>query len=145
MKVTQLSIFLENKPGHLENVLQVLKNGQINIITLTIAETADFGILRMIINDPSKGEALLKQNGFTCSTTDVLAIQIDDTPGSLHQAIETFARRKLNIEYMYAFTEKRDDKAVMIFRFDNADLAAKALLEEGYALVKNNDLIGQSK
>lgn len=142
MKVTQLSVFLENKPGHLENVLKVLGDTHVNIITLTIAETADFGVLRMIVNDPSKGQEILKQKGFTCSTTDVLAIEIEDKPGSLHQAIATFARRNLNIEYMYAFTEKRGDKAVMIFRFDNPDTASQALQEEGYALVKNNDLIG---
>ncbi len=142
MNVTQLSVFIENKPGHLQAILSILAQENINIKTLTIAETSDFGILRMIVNEPEKGASMLRKNSFTCSTTDVLALEIEDTPGSLLQAIETFSRRKLNIEYMYAFTDKRDEKAIMIFRFDDIEAAKKALLEEGYNIVKNIDLIG---
>jgi hypothetical protein len=142
MNVTQLSVFIENKPGHLQNVLRVLGEKNINIITLTIAESSDFGVLRMIVNDPEAGARVLKENHITCSTTDVLAIEIDDEPGSLHRAIDTFSRRKLNIEYMYAFTQKRGDRAVMIFRFEDIEAAIKALKEEGYSIVNRIDIIG---
>ena len=143
MNVTQVSVFIENKPGHLQNVLKILSDEKINIITLTIAETSDFGILRMIVNSPEKAVGALRSSHITASTTDVLAIEIDDTPGSLFRAVDTFSKRKLNIEYMYAFTEKRGDRAVMIFRFDDIESAKKALTEEGYSIVKKIDLIGE--
>jgi hypothetical protein len=143
MNVTQLSVFMENKPGHLQGVLKILAESDINIITLTIAETSDFGILRMIVNKPDQGYKALKGKGYTASLTDVLAIEIDDTPGSLLKAIDTFARRGLNIEYMYAFTEKRGDRAVMLFRFEDIELAKKGLKEEGYGIVNKIDIIGE--
>jgi len=143
MNVTQLSVFIENKPGHLQNVLKTLGDEGINIITLTIAETSDFGILRMIVDNPVKGSEILKSKNFTCSITDVIALEIDDNPGSLYKAIETFSNNDLNIEYMYAFTEKREGKAVMIFRFDNIEKAKKSLKDEGYSIVKNIDIIGE--
>lgn len=143
MNVTQVSVFIENKPGHLQNVLKILAEKNINIITLTIAESSDFGILRMIVNNPDTAVESLRGGHFTCSTTDVLAIEIGDQAGSLYKAIDTFARRNLNIEYMYAFTEKRNDQAVMIFRFDDIEAAKKALTEEGYSIVKKIDIIGE--
>jgi hypothetical protein len=142
MNVIQLSVFIENKPGHLQNVLKILSEKNINITTLTIAETSDFGILRLIVNDAEGGVRALRENHITCSTTDVLAIELDDTPGSLYRAVEKFSSKNLNIEYMYAFTEKRGDKAVMIFRFDDVEAAKKILNEEGYNIVKKIDLIG---
>lgn len=145
MNVTQVSVFMENKPGHLQNVLKILSDAGINIITLTIAETADFGILRMIVNDPDKARSVLREAGITSSTTDVLAIEIDDRPGELYRAIDIFTKNKLNIEYMYAFTEKRGDRAVLIFRFDDIELAKKALGQEGYQIVKQIDLIKNDK
>ncbi len=142
MNVPQLSVFIENRPGHLEQVLKVLADEKINIITLTIAESSDFGILRMIVSDAEKGAGALKKNAITCSITDVLAIEIGDAPGSLHRAVETFGKRGLNIEYMYAFTEKRGGKAVMIFRFDDIRAAQHALVEEGYNILRRIDIIG---
>ena len=143
MNVTQLSVFIENKPGHLQNVLKILADEKINIVTLTIADSTDYGVLRLIVNDPRRGLEALKQNKITCSITDVLAIEIDDSPGSLLKAIDTFSERDLNIEYMYAFTQKRGDKAVMIFRFEDVDAAKTALQEEGYSIVKKIDITGE--
>lgn len=145
MNVTQLSAFVSNKPGHLQKVLKVLADENINIITLTIAETSDFGILRMIVNDPDKGYEVLKGHSITCSTTDVLALEIDDTPGSLFTALDAFASMELNIEYMYAFTQKRNDKAVMIFRFEDIEKAKEALKGKGYNIVRKIDIIGENK
>jgi hypothetical protein len=143
MNVTQISIFLENKPGHLQNALKVLADNDINILTLTIAEVSDFGIARMIVTNPEKGITALKAQHITCSKTDVLAIEIEDVPGALFRALDNFKKRDLNIEYMYAFTEKHGDKAVMIFRFDDIETAKKALTEEGFNIVKNIDIIGK--
>ncbi len=145
MNVTQLSAFVANKPGHLQKVLKVLADENINIITLTIAESSDFGILRMIVTDPDKGYKVLKDNHITASITDVLALELDDTPGSLYKALEVFAQMNLNIEYMYAFTEKREDKAVMIFRFEDIEAAKKALTDKGYNIVRKIDIIGEKK
>ncbi len=142
MNVTQLSVFMENKPGHLQSVLKILTDANINIVTLTIAETSDFGILRMIVNDSEKAKKVLQDARITCSSTEVLAVELDDKPGSLFKAIDAFAKNKLNIEYMYAFTEKRGDRAVMIFRFDDIETAKKALAQEGYQIVKSIDIIG---
>jgi len=145
MNVTQLSAFVANRPGHLQKVLRVLADENINIITLTIAETVDFGILRMIVNDSEKGYKALKDNNITASITDVLALEIDDTPGSLYKTLDIFARMNLNIEYMYAFTEKRQDKAVMIFRFEDIDTAKTALKENGYSIISKIEIIGENK
>ena len=145
MNVTQLSAFVANKPGHLQKVLKVLADENINIISLTIAETVDFGILRMIVNDSEKGYKALKENNITASITDVLALEIADTPGSLYKTLDVFARMNLNIEYMYAFTEKRQDKAVMIFRFEDIDTAKTALKDNGYSIVSKIEIIGENK
>ena len=145
MNVTQLSAFVSNKPGHLQRVLKVLADDNINIITLTIAETVDYGILRMIVNDADKGYNVLKSHNITASITDVLALEIDDTPGSLYNALDVFAKMDLNIEYMYAFSEKRQGKAVMIFRFEDIEAAKTALKENGYNIVSKIEIIGENR
>ena len=145
MNVTQLSTFVTNEPGHLQKILKVLADENINIVTLTIAENVDYGILRMIVNDSEKGHKVLKNHGITSTITDVLALEIDDSPGSLYKTLDVFARMNLNIEYMYAFTEKRQGKAVMIFRFDDIDTAITALKENGYNIVSKIEIIGENK
>jgi len=145
MNVTQLSAFVTNKPGHLQRVLKVLADENINIVTLTIADTQDFGILRMIISDPEKGHQVLKAHHITTSVTDVLALEIEDVPGALHKALDAFAQMNLNIEYMYAFTEKREGKAVMIFRFEDIEAATSALQERGYNILSRIDIIGENR
>ncbi len=142
MRIKQISVFLENKPGHLQNILKILGDNKINIRTLTIAEVSDFGIVRMIVNRPDEAHDVLKKEHVTSSVTEVLGIGIDDTPGSLYNAIEKFKEHNINIEYMYAFTEKKDGKAVMIFRFEDIDYAQKVLVEQGFNIMKNLDVIG---
>jgi hypothetical protein len=99
----------------------------------------------MIVNDAEKGYEVLKEHNITSSTTDVLALEIDDTPGSLFKALDAFASMELNIEYMYAFTQKRNDKAVMIFRFEDIEKAKEALKGKGYNIVRKIDIIGENK
>ena len=142
MNVTQISVFLENKPGRLQHILKVLADRAINIRTLTIAEVNDFGILRMIVNRPEEAYAALKAEHVTCSRTDVLAVALEDTPGALHRLIETFSKREINIEYMYAFTDRHDAESIMIFRFDDPEAAKAALLEADYTVMRREDIHG---
>ena len=143
MNIIQISVFLENKPGRLQHVLKVLADNKINIQTLVISEENDFGILRMIVNKPDPAISALKAEHITSSKTDVLAVAIDDKPGALFKLIDTFSTRKINIEYMYAFTGRHNDNAIMIFRFDDIELAKKALGEEGYTIMKKIDIHGE--
>jgi hypothetical protein len=143
MNVIQISVFLENKPGRLQHVLKILADNKINIQTLTIAEVSDFGILRMIVNKPDEALAAFKADHVTSSKTDVLAVAIDDKPGALFALIDSFSKRQINIEYMYAFTGRCDENPVMIFRFEDIELAKKALTEEGYTIVKSVDIHGE--
>lgn len=140
MNITQLSVFLENKPGRLQHILKVLSDRAINIQTLTIAEVSDFGILRIIVNRPDEAYAALKAEHVTCSRTDVLAVALEDTPGALHRLVEAFSTRSLNIEYMYAYTDRHGEHSVMIFRFDDIEAAKQALNEEGYTILRRGDI-----
>jgi hypothetical protein len=141
MEVTQLSVFLENKPGHLEQILKILADEGINILTLTIAETTDFGVLRMLVSDTDRAVKALRDHHFTCSETEVLVIGLEDRPGTLYRALRSFSRRGLNIEYMYAFNEKRDDLAIMIFRFEDPVQARAALAGEGYRTLTHEEIL----
>ena len=143
MSLTQISVFIENKPGHLQKVLKILGDEKINILTLTIAETSDFGILRMIVNSSKKAYEVLRSHNITCSVTEVLALEIDDVPGALCESIETFAKHNLNIEYMYTFNEKRNNKCIMVFRFENFDTAQKAVKEAGYTILSEKEINGE--
>jgi hypothetical protein len=135
MKITQLSVFLENKPGRLEHILQVLADHAINIETLTIAEVKDFGILRLIVDRPVTAFTALRSAQITCNRTEVLAVAVDIRPGSLLKLLDAFSRRQINIEYMYAFSGRKETQPIMIFRFEDVVVALKALEEEGYTLV----------
>ena len=103
MKVEQISIFLENKPGGLEKVTKILKDVNINIRTMAVADTSDFGIVRMIVNNVETATRVLKENGFTVSRTTVVAVEVPDRPGGLHSILEIIAKENVNIAYMYAF------------------------------------------
>jgi len=142
MNVTQVSVFMQNQPGHLQKVLKTLADGNVNIISLTIAELEDFGVLRLIVNDAEKAIEVLTKNNIRCSTTDVLAIEIGDEPGSLYRAIDSLSKMNLNIEYMYAFSRRINNSAVMVFRFNDIEAAKKAITEAGHKLIKNADITG---
>ena len=143
MNITQLSVFLENKPGRLQSILKTIADRNINIRTLTIAEVNDFGILRMIVNRPDEAYEALRAAHVTCSRTDVLAVALEDTVGALYRLIEAFSKRDINIEYMYAFTDRYQAHSIMIFRFDDTEAAKAALLEEGYTIMKRGEIHGE--
>lgn len=127
MKVKQLSVFVENQPGRLAAVARSLGKAGINIMAMTIAETQEFGVVRMIVADPEKGLQFLKDAGFTVTTTEILAVEVQDRPGALAKVLEVFVRHGLNIEYMYAFVAKREKAALLVFRFDDPDKAVQVL------------------
>ena len=108
---------------------------KINIRALALADTADFGILRLIVNDTEKCFAALKQAGFVAQKTDVVAVEVEDRPGGLQRVLSVFDRNGLNIEYMYAFVERKADNAIVIFRLDEPEKAAKALAAEGMSVL----------
>jgi len=140
MKVEQISIFLENKPGSLEHATRILKEADINIRTLSLAETSDFGILRLIVNDVEKAHKVLKDNGFRVNKTAVVAVEVPDRPGGLYSIMEVLARESVNVEYLYAFVEKSGENAVIIFRFDNPEKAIDVLLKNSFAVIPGSKL-----
>lgn len=127
MKVEQISVFLENKAGRLAEVTSILSEASINIRALSLADTSDFGVLRLIVTDNQKAADTLKNRGFTIGKTDVVAVEVEDRPGGLHKILGILDSTGINVEYMYAFAPYSGDKAVMIFRFDNIDEAVKVL------------------
>ncbi len=140
MKVEQISIFLENKPGGLENVTRILRDANINIRTLAVADTSDFGIVRLIVDHVADANRVLKENGYTVSRTNVVAVEVPDQPGGLHSILEVLANAAINIEYMYAFVEKSGQNAVMLFRFDNPDAAIDVLLKNNKTVLPGEKL-----
>ena len=140
MKVEQISVFLENKPGSLENATRTLRDANINIRTLSVAETVDFGILRLIVNDVEKANTVLKENGFRVSKTPVVAVEVPDKPGGLHSIMEVVSKEGINVEYLYAFVEKSGQNAVIIFRFDNPEKAIEVLLKHKFTVIPGEKL-----
>lgn len=140
MKVEQISIFLENKPGTLAHATRILKEADINIRTLSLAETADFGILRLIVNDVEKTNRVLKEAGFRVSKTAVVAVEVPDQPGGLHSIVELIAKEGINVEYLYAFVEKSGQNAIIIFRFDAPEKAIDVLLKHKLTVVTGEQL-----
>ncbi len=135
MKVEQISIFLESSPRGLEQVTRVLEEANINIRALSLANTSDAGILRLIVNDVVAAKNALKEKGFTIGTTAVVAVEIPDQVGGLNAILKLLSTRGITVEYMYAFVEKSGDRAVMIFRFDRTDEAIDNLLKNGITLL----------
>lgn len=140
MKVKQISIFLENKYGRLAQVTRVLGDSDINIRALSIADTTDFGILRLIVNEPDKAYEVLKAAGFTVSTTDVIAVEVPDRPGGLADVLEVLQESNINIEYLYAFLQKASNAALVVFRVEQLDRAIEALQVKGNRLLSGEEL-----
>jgi hypothetical protein len=140
MKISQLSVFVENSPGHLLAPCETLSKAGINLVTLSLAETQTYGILRLIIKPWQEAKAVLEAAGFATKVTEVLAIEVPDRPGGLVDVLRAIDRAKINVEYMYAFTEKRENKAVLIFRFEDPDAALNALKDSEVNLIANVDL-----
>jgi len=144
MKFPQLSVFIENRPGHLIVPCRLLAAAGINIVALSLAETQKYGILRLIVRDWQKAKEVLEANGFRVSVTEVLAVQVQDRPGGLVAVLEPIVAAGLNVEYMYAFATKRGDEAVLVFRFEDPDAALQALKGSTVPFVDTVDLFSRS-
>jgi hypothetical protein len=140
MKLKQLSVFLENKPGRLRELCGLLADAGINIITLSLADTEQFGILRLIIRNYDEAKALLEEKGFVAKLTDVIAVEVKDEPGGLSRILKIEEDSGISVEYMYAFTIKSGENAVLLFRFDDMDKAADALQSAGFNILDSVEL-----
>lgn len=142
MKVEQISIFIENKTGRLAEVTEVLGDADISIRALSLADTSDFGILRLIVDKPDEAIAELKGKGFTVSKTQVVAVEVPDKPKGLNGILTILDKGGINVEYMYAFVERSGDNAVIIFRFDNAEEAIAVLQANGVRVIQGRSIYG---
>ena len=140
MKVKQLSLFLENKPGALSRPITLLAQAKLNILTLSIADTQQFGILRFVVRDWEKAQRLLEKEGFVVKVSDMVAIEVADEPGGLANILVTLEQAGVNLEYMYGFTLRKEGKGVLAFRFDDPDRAIAALQKRGINPVRSVDL-----
>ena len=136
----QLSIFLENKKGRLYDVCSFLGKHGVNIRALTVAESDNFGVLRLLVKEPHLTAKLLKENGFIVNETEVVAVEVDDKPGGLANVLGAINKHHINVEYMYGFIEPGAKKAMMVFRFDDLERSINALKDEHIRVVGNKDL-----
>ena len=130
MKVEQISVFLENKAGALAEVTRILGESGVNIRALSLADTKDFGILRLIVNDNEKAKEVLGPRGFTVRKTEVVAVEVPDRPGGLAEILKVLSEANINVEYLYAFVQQSGENAIIIFRFDETDRAIAALSQK---------------
>lgn len=140
MKVKQIAIFLENKSGRLAEITSILAEKGINIRAMSLADTADFGILRLIVNDTESARTVLKEKGFTVGTTEVIVVEVADKPGGLAGVLQTLKKHDINIEYMYAFTQKSGETGLIIFRFEKIDEAIATLAASGVRLLSGEEV-----
>jgi hypothetical protein len=140
MKVKQISVFIENRSGRLREVADILGKNKINIRALSLADTSDYGILRLIVDNPDKTRDVLKKENFTMSETFVIAVEVKDKPGGLAEVLDVLGNANINVEYMYAFVEKSSSNAVVIFRIENIDEAINVLQKNNISILNNNKI-----
>lgn len=140
MAIKQLSVFVENKEGKLREITDILAKAGIDIRALSIADTSEFGILRLIVRDPHKAKALLEKNGFVATINDVVGVEINDRPGGLAEIVRLFAKRDINMEYMYAFLTRTENKAYLVVRVDDASEVENLLESEKIRILTPADI-----
>jgi len=140
VRVKQISIFIENRSGRLREVADVLGKNTINIRALSLADTSDYGILRLIVDNPEKARDVLKRDNFTLSETDVIAVEVADKPGGLSDVLDILGETGINVEYMYAFVEKSSNNAVIIFRIEDIETAIKVLGEKNIRILSHEQV-----
>lgn len=140
MAIKQLTIFVQNKKGTVVSVTDILSKKNINLRALSIAETQDFGILRLIVNDEKTAESVLLENGYLIKVIDVVGVKIGDEPGKLTEALDVLDKADINVEYMYAFLANTDKYAYVVLRVEDNKLAEDALSRAGFSLVTEKDI-----
>jgi hypothetical protein len=140
MLVEQIAVFLENKSGRLAEITAVLAENNINIRALSVADTADFGILRLIVDNVEMAKSVLKENGFTVGKTNVIAVEVEDKTGGLAKVLKCLTIANINVEYMYAFVNKTGENAVLIFRFEKMEEAISTLQKGGFTILSREQI-----
>lgn len=140
MRIEQVSVFLENRSGSLAEVSSVLTESGIQIITLTLSDTSDYGVMRMIVSDPEKVATILKAQGFATRSTEVMALELTKNPGDFHQMLVLLSDSGINVEYMYTFIERNTGKTMAVLRFDRMEEAADMLAKNGFAPIDQKQL-----
>ena len=140
MIVKQICVFLENRKGRLAELTKLLGESKINIRAISLADTSDFGIVRLIVNDTEKTYQILKKAELTATINNVIAVEVADKPGGLASVLAVLQSEGQNVEYLYGFLEKKTDKAIMIFRFDDMDAAVNVLKKHGVSLLSDQEL-----
>ena len=139
-EIKQISLFVENRPGRMAKVAKTLSDAGVNIRALTIAEAGDFGVIRMVVDNPENGYQVLRQKGFTVSMTDVLAVEMKDAPGGLYEIVNALGESNVNVDYAYAFVTAKAQKAMLILRVDDIAQARKALAGKGVKMATKEEI-----
>lgn len=145
MNICQISLFLENKPGHLNAICRTLADARINIVTLSLADTQQFGIVRLIVEEWEKAKQILEDAGYIANIREVVAVTVPDRPGGMCEILDLIGKADVNIEYMYAFAFRHGTEAVLVFRFDSPDKAIAALTAAGRSVLDPVTLFSEAK
>jgi hypothetical protein len=140
MSINQLTVFVENKQGAMVSITDTLAENNVNLRALSIAETQDFGILRLIVNDEAAAEAALKENGFLIKTIDVVGVKISDEPGKLTSALDVLDKAGINVEYLYAFMARTEKHAYVVLRVEDNEVAESVLANAGFKMISAQDI-----
>ncbi|MBC2703346.1 ACT domain-containing protein [Desulfobacula sp.] len=140
MFIEQISVFIENREGRLAEVTAILRDANVNIRALSLADTTDFGVLRLITNNNDTAEKALEKEGFKVGRTQVLAVEVIDEPGGLNKILDPFFENEVNLEYMYAFANPKSKNVIMIFRFDDHDKALKILAQKNIKVFTSREI-----
>lgn len=140
MAIKQLTVFVQNQKGTVASVTDILSKNNINLRALSIAETQDFGILRLIVNDEKAAEAVLAENGYLIKVIDVVGVKIGDAPGKLTAALDVLDKADINVEYLYAFMARTEKHAYVVLRVEDNTLAEKVLTEAGFKMITEADI-----
>jgi len=140
MAIKQLTVFVPNRKGSIVAVTDILAKNNINMRALSIAETEDFGILRLIVNDENTAEKVLEEQGYLIKVVDVVGVKIGDAPGKLTAALDVLDKAGINVEYLYAFMARTEKHAYVVLRVENNDLAESALVNAGFKLITDADV-----
>ena len=140
MAIKQITVFIQNKKGTVASVTDILSKSNVNLRALSIAETQDFGILRLIVNDEATAEAVLRENGYLIKVIDVVGVKIGDEPGKLTAALDVLDKANINVEYLYAFMARTEKHAYVVIRVEDNDVAEKILSDAGFKLITEADI-----
>ena len=140
MSIKQLTVFVQNKKGTVVSVTDILSKNNINLRALSIAETQDFGILRLIVNDEKAAEAVLVENGYLIKVIDVIGVKIGDEPGKLTAALDVLDKANINVEYLYAFMARTEKHAYVVLRVEDNDIAESVLTSAGFKMISEADI-----